>query len=469
MRTCQIAQLLPLLTVATLFVGEVHAQDRSIRVPDPRAFGFNIPPGVISHSIQGNVEARDDEGEKVIAKIHVVVGTHLILMLPDGRLVSRPVSEVQKTDRRFVPIDKKVLESRLAEQFPGFKTRTSRHFVFVYNTTQQFAEVSMRILESMVPGMIGHAKGQKITAHEPDVPLVCIMFSTEREFREFSELPPGVVAYYDTNENYVVMHERPSNPPLKQDLYMRQAISTIAHEGAHQILHNIGVQQRLSRWPMWISEGIAEYYAPTDFGKRMKWKGSGVINDMRMFELELYLKAKDADQADGKMLEDTIGAGQLTSTGYASAWAVTHYLATRKKADFNRFMKKVSETRPLEGALSTNTTGVVVENREQFSEFFGEDFAAIETDIVTHLMRQPYDHPFSEFAHFVAMLQTRSNNRTQGVANVFHSRELALRWQQEQLRRLDADQQQASQAELKMFANRVLAVQYASQWLRTNN
>lgn len=438
-------------------------------VPNPRAFGLDIPPAVVLYNVTGNVQFRTDKGEEVVGRIHVAVGNHLVIEQPDGRLVTRTLAEVRKTDQPFVGMDRKALEKRLQEKFPGFRTKSSRHFVFVYNTSQEFADATTRVLETMLPGVTGHARRQKIEVHEPAVPLVVIMFATQREYQQFEELPENALAFYDPIENYVVMYEKPTEEPFKWDLYYRQAIATIAHEGAHQILHNIGVQQRLSRWPMWVSEGIAEYYAPTEFGKRMRWKGAGDINDVRMFELESYLKGRDASEADGAMIKETVGASRLTSAGYASAWALTHYLASKRSTDFNRFMKKVSELRPLEGALDLGADGQVASNQELFDEFFGKDHGALERDLVKHLKSQPYEHPLKEFAHFVAWVRVSLDNRTFGTANVFHTRDLAMRWQQTQLAKLDATQRETAQSNLQLFKNRAEAERFASQWLRANN
>ena len=54
------------------------------------------------------------------------------------------------------------------------------------------------------------------------------------------------MAYYDVLSNRIVMYEETALWKIKPDLALQQALATIAHEGRHQILHNIGVQQRLS-------------------------------------------------------------------------------------------------------------------------------------------------------------------------------------------------------------------------------
>jgi len=458
-----------LATAIALSSSSVWGQGRTISVVNPRAFGLNVPPGALRYSIDHTVEFRDDDGQKQVGRVHVAIGKYLVIEQPDGRLITRASEETRKSTERFKPIDNDDLEDIMVKKFPGFKTRSSRNFVFVYNTSQEFADVTVRILETMLPGVMGHAKRQRIDVHSPDVPLLVIMFATQQEFSDFGKLPADVQAYYSPIENYVVMYEKPKETPFKWEIYNRRAISIMAHEGAHQILANIGVQQRLSRWPMWLSEGIAEYYAPTSFGKRMRWKGAGDINDMRMLELESYLKSKDADQDDGEMVEKTVGAASLTSTGYASAWSLTHLLATRHRNEFNQLVKKVSETRPLEGALDVNPSGEVPSNKQVFEEFFGKDYGEIERELVQHLKRQPYDHPYKEFAHFVASVRISLNKRTYGTASVFHSQDLAMKWQSEQVQKLDASQQRQALVNLRIFPNRAAAVQYASQWMRANN
>ena len=58
---------------------------------------------------------------------------------------------------------------------------------------------------------------------------------------------------------------------------------TVAHEGAHQILSNIGVQPRPSSWPLWLIEGLAEHGATTVNSKKgIMWSGMGAINSLHM-------------------------------------------------------------------------------------------------------------------------------------------------------------------------------------------
>ena len=53
-----------------------------------------------------------------------------------------------------------------------------------------------------------------------------------------------------------------------------------------------------------------------------------------MWELEGFLQKQFIKGFDGDTVDQTVNAGQLDSTGYASAWTITHYLAENRKKDF---------------------------------------------------------------------------------------------------------------------------------------
>jgi len=447
-------------------IGTVQLAAQTPHIVDPREFGLEIPSGP-THGGKGEaIATADDDGKPVVGKLLVDVGDYRIVILPDGRLVARHKRDGAFTERKFEPIEKDALAQRLLKtEFAGFKTNQTRRYLYLYNTSEEFALATSRILETMFPGVVNYAKAQKIEVAEPEVPLVVVMFRTQGEFQQYQRMPVGVVAYYNILDNRVVMVEESPLRSVKPELAIQQSIATIAHEGAHQILHNIGVQKRLSRWPMWLSEGLAEFFAPTTFGNRLKWKGAGQVNDLRMFELELYLKSREADQPDGEMIEHTVVAGRLTSTGYASAWALTHYLAKNKRTNFNDYVREVSQLGPLETVGETLPPGLVPANLDLFRKHFGDDLGDLNTRLVLHLKKLPYSDPFAEWPHFVATVAVPDGRRAKRDANIFHSPDMAEKWIQESLETVVAQQRSAAATEVRAFANREIAARYARQWL----
>lgn len=365
----------------------------------PRTFGFEGSAGEVRYpNPRENYLVRDDAGAEVVAKLHVEVDSTRILLMPDGSLKEQPFSATKPTDRRFIGLHEKALAARLAEKFPDFRIDPSHRHVFISNTSPAFAATTQRVLESMMKGVSLYAKAQRIPTHEPPTPLVVIMFRTEAEFQAYRRVPRGVVAYYDPITNHVVLYEESQLMRVRPQLGIQQSLSTISHEGAHQILHNIGVQQRLSRWPLWLSEGMAEYFAPTQLGKRLTWSGAGKLNNMRMYEIESFLR-EQRTATDGKVIRETVGAANLTSTGYAFAWSLVHHLAKNERGKFHQMVRRVSKLRPLESIHSfPSQSAFCPENVAIFEEYFPDGLDKIEQQMVDHLKKQPYRNPFPKMA-----------------------------------------------------------------------
>lgn len=462
-------RLLIAIVLAFLFlprVSQASEQEDVVRVT-PRLFGLDVPPGPVSFGGNQCVLTRDDAGQKVVARVHVTVGDNRIVMLPDGRLEARSVADAPFTDRPFEPMSKEAIAESLRDSgLSGFKTRETRRYLYIYNCSAEFAEVTSRVLETMFKGVVTYAQVQKIEVHPPETPLVVIIFRTPAQFQEYRHMPEGVVAYYNVLTNRVVMYEESEFWHIKPELAIQQSISTIAHEGAHQVLHNIGVQSRLSVWPMWLNEGLAEFFAPTTTDRYLKWKGAGQVNDMRMFELEQYFKNRSADEANGEVVAQTVGAARLTSTGYASAWALTHYLAKNRRMSFHALVRELSRLEPLAVLGPTVPPGVIPENVSLFKKHFGDDLADIERRMLLHLKNLPYRDPFAEWPHFLVMVSIPDGRRVRRQADIFHSPEQAERWRREILEQTPAEKRTDVQTAVRQLPNRLLAERYARQWLQ---
>jgi hypothetical protein len=472
------ASPLALLTLLVAAASQPVTADEP-RSVDPRKFGIELAPGPLVKSKGEIISTTDDAGQPAIGRIHVRVGDGAIILLSDGQLVPRRAGQFAPSGRPFEPLTKDALVKKLAAEFPNFKTRasTTGPYVYAYSTSDQFATATSRILESMLSdtkGLRAFAENQRIGAHPPEIPLVVVMFRTEQDFQNYRRLPDGVVAYYHTLSNRVFMYEESRLGQARPDLALRQSISTIAHEGAHQILHNIGVQQRLSMWPMWLAEGLAEYLAPTSTGKNLTWKGTGQVNDLRMFELEQYLKSRAADEPNGEMIEQTVMAPRLTSTGYATAWALTHYLAKAKRVEFAAYLREVSQLGPLEGVAPLDASagaprnqprGLVRENMDLFTKHFGDDLKDHERRLVLHLKNLPYKDPFADFPHCVALLSLPGQRPPKEVGT-FHSPTLAQKWIRDRIDTLPAEDRGRADSQIRVFPTRAQAEAYARDWLR---
>jgi hypothetical protein len=431
------------------------------RILDVRGYGFDIPPGEVAAGDNVVVRTRDRYGTHVLARVQVNVGENRIVLLPDGQLVARHQRESVLVGEAFKKADMVQLGKQLIqEEFPGFRVKRTAHYIYIYNTSENFATSTSKILEMMTPGIIGYMKNLGLEVHQPEVPLVVIMFKTEEQFRQYRKIPDGMIAYYHTLTNRVVMHEESRLATVKPELALKQKINTIAHEGVHQLLHNIGVQTRMSAWPMWITEGIAEYLSPTTTAKYMRWKGAGQVNDFRMMELEQFLvSSTQISQSPGDWLTETIMASRLDSKGYASAWALTHYLAKTRRTQFNAYVQELQKLGPLDGGYRVVTDGTVPRHRELYAKHFDADLAMTETRLRQYLAKLPYVDPFIEFPHVSVVIGFTINGRFQKMGGVFHNRTLARQWVAKTITELKLAPNNV-RTEMKSFGNRILAQRY---------
>ena len=431
------------------------------RVLDVRGYGLDIPPGEVAAGKNAVVRTRDRYGNQVLARVQVNVGENRVVLLPDGQLVARHQREAILVDESFEKADMVQLGKQLlAQEFPGFRFKRTANYIYIYNTSENFATSTSKILEMMTPGIIGYMKNLGLAVHQPEVPLVVVMFKTEEEFRRYRKIPDGMIAYYHTLTNRVVMHEESRLNSIKPELALKQKINTIAHEGVHQLLHNIGVQTRMSAWPMWITEGIAEYLSPTTTGKYMRWKGAGQVNDFRMMELEQFLQVStQVTQSPGDWLTETILASRLDSKGYASAWALTHYLAKTRRTQFNAYMQDLQKLGPLDGGYRVVGNGTVPKHRELYAKHFDADLAMTEMRLRQYLPKLPYVDPLTEFPHVTVMIGFTVNGRFQKMGGVFHNPAFAQQWVTKTVAELKLVPRSVK-TEIKSFDNRILAERY---------
>jgi len=439
------------------------------RLLAPSSFGFSIPAANVEPTDWLTVETVDNHDKKVIALIHCKVGKNYVVLLPNGRLVDRMADQVARSEKKFVAASQKeiaadVLENELS-RFSKMKFERSKHFVFLHNTTPAFKNATLGILESMYNGVKAHAKNMGIETHDPQVPLVVIMFRTQAEYQLYREMSRGEAAFYDMVSNQVVLCQESPWAIERPDLARAQLLSTIAHEGAHQILHNIGVQQRLSMWPMWLSEGLAEFFAPTSLGKRNRWKGAGQVNDFRMFELESFLQTRYLEGLDGRTISEAVTAARLNSTGYAKAWSLVHYLAKKKRKELYALVSQMSQLPPMRGMVDRPGKPVLA-NMEHFQAFFGEDNKQTEADLIEYLGELDYLSPVFGYYHFVGLAQVPTENGSKKFACFFHTPDKVEEWKSVLESQLTEDQKQNTQWEVQKARDRGAANNLIRRFLR---
>lgn len=307
-----------------------------------------------------NVRVRDFDGREVIARVYTEADNGVVL-LPDGRL-GWP-RQLVEADAPFVPDSADALAARLTEDaFRGFKVKKTEHYVVLYQGSERFAQASASLLESLYQGLSSKLAAKGLPVHPLEFPLVAIIYPDEATFRAASpKLPEDVQAYYDVISNRIHFYETSPRDQEAPDVAARRRPQTVAHEGTHQILQNIGIQPRLASWPPWIVEGLAEYFAPTSVGKNGSWDGANRVNPFHMATIRdlhdpLALQSSRNGPAIPRIGRDPrsplvtylLTRDELSPTDYALSWALTHFLANKHFDRFIVYLKALGEREPLQ-------------------------------------------------------------------------------------------------------------------------
>jgi hypothetical protein len=391
-----------------------HNDLGAIPVLTPPNFGAPSPEALsASCSFKGvpRFSIRGEDGRPLVARLHGHRDGTTVVVLPDGRLGIPSI--VVPTKSPFVPITADEMERRVqAGPFASFEVHRTPHYVILYQSSKEFAENHGRLLEELYKRLIAAFRKHDVPVHDPEFPLVAVIFRHERDFREHHAVDPEVRAYYEVYSNRIFLFEN-SDRELEPEINALLTTQTVAHEGTHQILQNIGVQPRLSAWPAWLVEGLAEYCGAPACPRNGQptWDGLGQINSLHMAtlrELEdpLSLSMKGPEERLGSLIrkpgqpvvEALLRKTDLTPTDYAVAWSVTHYLALKRGPEFTRFLSVMGQIPPLEPKTPDDHVRL-------FREAFGGDLARMDRAVDGYLRKLARQRTYDPLPFYAVMFE----------------------------------------------------------------
>jgi hypothetical protein len=375
------------------------------------------------------IRVRTSEGQTVVARVHGQQGDKISVMLPDGQLgFSQGLAE---TDEPFQPATiERMSEELTGGPFGGFQVLKSTHYLVLYKSTPEFARASTQVLENLYKGLVDAFRKRGLPVHDAEFPLVAVIFRTESDFRRHRKIDPDVQAYYEVFTNRIYFYQHSERDQQSPEVSALRKPQTVAHEGTHQILQNIGIHPRLSPWPLWLVEGLAEYCAsPVSTRHGANWGGIGKVNALNMatirdLEDPLSLQVKGANRPligrDPRkaMVEYLVTRIELSPTDYALAWALTHFLAQKREGVFLGYLKTMSQLDPLEERTPEQQLAL-------FRDAFGADLGKIDRSVNVYLNKLKYD-PLPYYA--VMFEQPLSLGRFKRAVMVSQSPTMIQQW-----------------------------------------
>lgn len=408
--------------------------------PSGRDFKLRIPDGSTpKHGKYRKLLARNADGEQQVVRLLCRVDNQLVVIRPTGKLTVVDRSDVQPTDGVFGKISKKDVDATLEKSgLKDFKVVAAKPYVYMYGCSEAYYAQTRSILETMYPGVLKQLRDWGLKAPDPELPLMVVMMPDRASFDALQKMPPQVSAYYSGLSNQIVLYEDQKFSDAAPELALKQAAYTIAHEGVHQLLANTNIQQRLSDWPMWISEGLPEYFCPLSVNSRivkkagselpertLKWTRAGKVNDLRMRSL-LSRKGDGGDVVRAAVVADALDAD-----GYAISWGLVHYFVSFEKENFLKYLAEVRKIPPLNSHTDEPNA-----QKELFVKHFGDDFEALEIKVRNHLnsrrVQKEYLDPVANQTLYVMKRVLKKGRVFNVSAMITTSPGAARRWKETQ-------------------------------------
>jgi len=363
-------------------------------VPLPPAPWIGVVEGVPAQPVAAGPRrllVRDSRGRAIVAREHGTLKGRVAVVLPDGQ-IGWPDGQFV-TDQPFIPVGSDELRKTLLDdEFPTSRVIQTAHYLVFYQGTEKFARASADLLEKLHDGLTGALRKYRLPAVPAEFPLVAVIFRTEEDFRANRKVSPDVQAYYEILSNRIYFYESSRRDQDAPEVAALRKPQTVAHEGTHQILHNVGIQPRLSDWPLWLVEGFAEYCSPPRTTRKgAEWAGLGQVNAIHMATISdlddpMASRVRGGPDA-GKVgrdpktppVEYLVTRKELTPTDYALSWALTHYLAGSRTDEFVAYMKRMSRLAPFEDRTPDQQLA-------DFREAFG-DASKMDAKVAKYLSR----------------------------------------------------------------------------------
>ena len=200
------------------------------------------------------------------------------------------------------------------------------------------------------------------------IPTTVVLFKSDESFRQFKPRYQGKIR--DNVGGYFLSGPHRNYIALSLNRVGINPYEVIFHEYEHFVLHN-----SLVRLPLWLDEGLAEFYSTFDTEGELKVNlGIPVALHILRLRNDLMLPFKTLLAVDRKSphYNETNKAGMF----YAESWALVHYLMNGN--DQKRQPQLVSFIQLLNSGM---------QNEEAFQKAFGVDLNSFQNELDNYVRR----------------------------------------------------------------------------------
>lgn len=297
----------------------------------------------------------------------------LLLMARDGVLWTvEPNEQISHTSdaEAFAPYDReRIAKELLAELPPGFEVHSTAHYMICHNTSKAYAQWCGALFERLYLAFCNFWRRHDFNLHEPEFPLVAIVFGDQAQYaahaqQELGDAAGSIIGYYNLQTNRMTMYDLTGSANLRQpgdrrsnaaqinQLLSRpeaeRTVATIIHEATHQIAYNCGFHTRLSDVPLWVNEGLANYFETPDLSRGKGWRTIGAVNYYRLDGFRDYFSRRTDRSLESLIVDDRrFRDARQAADAYSEAWALNYYLLQKHAKKYHAFLAALAKKRPL--------------------------------------------------------------------------------------------------------------------------
>jgi Protein of unknown function (DUF1570) len=224
----------------------------------------------------------------------------------------------------------------------------SDQYQVVGDASESFMKMTLDDCENLAKEFLAYYQERGFDVKRPARRLTLVVFLDERPYLEFARrFAHGVSVYtwgfYSKVENWLVLFDF-RNVPLIEKGAGHKNVTTLAHEGTHQLAFNTGLLSRQGDAPRAVVEGIALY------GETGSLHGPAVpghVNATRLDDLAHIQRREKWISATDLLTDDAVAFGKTldrTLLAYAEGWLLVYYLMQTpiRLPQFQAYLKTIS-------------------------------------------------------------------------------------------------------------------------------
>jgi tetratricopeptide (TPR) repeat protein len=259
------------------------------------------------------------------------------LVFFNGRWMSQKAADRRRAKIKQVRLER-IKEAKAHQAWKDRHIDKTRNFQFEYTIDPRVMEDFSNMMETYYKVF---TKEWRIKKPRKLGRLKVCFYHDEDYFHQVSGAPGGVLGYFRFVQ------------PIELNFYYDRmdedyTYDVMFHEANHYLTYLIDPQ---FRYPLWVNEGLAEYYGASEYNKKTKKMTVGALQEGRLAVIQERIKTNlknksgtgsEVGQAEWMGLEQLIDetARGITSLHYAWAWSFMHFVFHGQNGKYESKFKK---------------------------------------------------------------------------------------------------------------------------------